>query len=237
MGLLKSLYLWWKDRHFRQLKSKPLEEIFTEIYEKNIWGGKPGTFYSGTGSENPSTEIYIAKLVRLINDKQIQSVLDIGCGDFRIMDQVIAKTNISYLGIDVVAPLVNDLKSKFATDRVHFAVLNAVKDPLPAADLVTIRQVLQHLNNDQIQSVLSKVSRFKYALISEHVPIKCVDANLDKITGPHIRMRVNSGVYIDQPPFSMKNVRVLFEYREDDPVKGKIVPAVIRSYLIDNTVS
>jgi hypothetical protein len=238
MGLLKSLYLWWKDRHFRKLKSKPLEEIFTEIYEKNIWGGRPGTFYSGTGSENPSTEIYIAELVRLINEKEIQSVLDIGCGDFRIMDQVIAKTNISYLGIDVVAPLVNDLKSKFTTDSVHFAVLNAVKDPLPAADLVTIRQVLQHLNNDQIQSVLSKVSKFKYALISEHVPIgKCVDANLDKITGPHIRMRVNSGVFIDQPPFSMKNVKVLFEYREDDPVKGKIVPAVIRSYFIDNTGS
>jgi SAM-dependent methyltransferase len=238
MGLLKSLYLWWKERHFRKLKSKRLEEIFTEIYEKNIWGGKPGTFYSGTGTENPSTEIYIAALVRLINEERIQSVLDIGCGDFRIMNQVIAKTNISYLGIDVVAPLVNDLERKFATDRVKFSVLNAVNDPLPSAELVTIRQVLQHLNNAQIQSILNKVSKFKYALITEHVPIgESVEPNLDKIAGPHIRMRVNSGVFIDQPPFSMKNVKVLFEYREDDPVKGKMVPAVIRSYFIDNTAS
>jgi SAM-dependent methyltransferase len=238
MGLLKSLYLWWKDRHFRKLKSKPLEEIFTEIYEKNVWGGKPGTFYSGTGTENPSTQIYIAQLVRLINEKQIRSVLDIGCGDFTIMRQVIAQTGINYHGVDLVAPLVKDLQCKFETGNIRFSVLNAVRDPLPEADLVTIRQVLQHLNNEQIQSVLGKVCKFKYALMTEHVPVgKSVDPNLDKIAGPHIRMRVNSGVFIDQPPFSIKNVKVLFEYREDDPVKGKMVPAVIRSYFIDNTAS
>lgn len=236
MGLIKSLYLWWKDRHFRRLRSKPLEEVFTEIYSKNIWGGKPGTFYSGSGTENPNTKIYISELKRLISEKGIQEILDIGCGDFTIMHQVIQQTNISYQGVDVVAPLITDLQGKYATERVKFTVLNAVSDPLPKADLVTIRQVLQHLNNDQIQSVLNKVSKFKYALITEHVPIgKSVEPNIDKIAGPHIRMRVNSGVFIDQPPFSMKNVKVLFEYREDDPVKGKLVPAVIRSYFIDNS--
>lgn len=238
MSLLKSLYLWWKDRHFRSLKSKPLEVVFTDIYKNNVWGGTPGTFYSGTGTENPNTKIYINELVSLISKRQIKSILDIGCGDFTIMSQVIAQTNVSYQGIDVVAPLIEDLKNKHANDQVKFSVVNAVNEPLPQADLVTIRQVLQHLNNEQIQSILTKVSRFKYALITEHVPIgESVEPNLDKISGPHIRMRVNSGVFIDKPPFSMKNVKVLFEYREDDPVKGKLVPAVIRSYLIDNSGS
>jgi hypothetical protein len=236
MRLLKSLYLWWKERHFRSLKSKPLEKIFTEIYEKNVWGGKPGTFYSGTGTENQNTKIYVAELARLINQKGIRSILDIGCGDFTIMRQVIAQTNVTYHGVDVVTPLIEDLRSKYETDKIRFSVLNAVSEQLPFADLVTIRQVLQHLSNAQIQIVLDKVSTFKYVLISEHVPIgNSVDANLDKIAGPHIRMRVNSGVFIDQAPFSIRNAKVLFEYREDDPVKGKMVPAVIRSYLIENT--
>jgi hypothetical protein len=236
MRLLKSLYLWWKDRHFRHLKSKPLAEVFTEIYQKNVWGGKPGTFYSGTGTENKNTTVYIEQLTKLIKEKRIQTVLDIGCGDFTIMTRVIDQTGISYLGVDLVKPLIDHLNNKFATEKVKFNVLNAVEDTLPQAELVTIRQVLQHLNNQQIQSILAKVSNFKYALITEHVPVgESVEPNLDKISGPHIRMRVNSGVFINQPPFSMKNVKVLFEYREDDPVKGKLVPAVIRSYLIDNS--
>jgi SAM-dependent methyltransferase len=236
MRLLKSLYLWWKERHFRSLKSKPLEAIFTEIYEKNVWGGKPGTFYSGTGTENQNTKIYIAELVRLIKQKGIQSILDIGCGDFSIMKQVIEKTNVSYHGVDLVPSLIADLRSKYENDRVRFSLLNAVTAPLPTADLITIRQVLQHLSNEQIQSILDKACAFKYVLVSEHVPIgESVDPNLDKIPGPHIRMRVNSGVFIDQAPFSIKNAKPLFEYREDDPVKGKLVAAVIRSYLIENT--
>ena len=76
---------------------------------------------------------------------------------------------------------------------------------------------------------------FKYALITEHVPITAdVEFNLDKITGPHIRMRVNSRVFIDKPPFNINHAKILFEYREDDPVKGKLIPAVVRTYLLEN---
>ena len=236
---LRSIYLWWRERKFRYLKNQALEEIFTDIYHKNAWGGEPGQFYSGTGTHNPNTAIYVENVVRLIKERDIKSILDIGCGDFTIMQRVTAAApTVQYLGVDLVSSMIENHRQKFQNDRVQFSVLNAVSDPLPPADLVTIRQVLQHLSNAHIQVILQKLAHHKYVLITEHVPIgPDVIPNLDKIPGSHIRTRVNSGVFIDQPPFSLSNVKVLFEYRHDDPVKGKLVPAVIRTYLVENTTA
>jgi SAM-dependent methyltransferase len=231
----KKIYLWWKERYFRHLKDKKPEQIFSEVYKENTWGGEKGSFYSGAGTANPNTKIYLTNLIAFIKEHNIKTLLDIGCGDFSIMKQLTEQVTIDYTGGDVVEEMIEHHQSKFQNDTTHFIYLNAINDELPDADLVTIRQVLQHLNNDQIQKILNKLSRFKYVLITEHVPVtKDVEYNLNKIAGPHIRMRVNSGVFIDKPPFNIKNARVLFEYREDDKVKKKMVPAVIRTYLITN---
>lgn len=231
----KRLYLWWKERRFRHLQKKNPEQIFSEVYRENIWGGEKGAFYSGTGTANPNTAIYLENLVAFIKEKNIRKILDIGCGDFSIMKQLTESVNIDYTGGDVVHELIKHHQSKFQNATTRFIHLNAIEDNLPDAELVTIRQVLQHLNNDQIQKILSKLSKFKYALITEHVPItEDAEYNLDKIAGPHIRMRVNSGVFIDKPPFNIKNATILFEYREDDKVKNKMIPAVTRTYLVKN---
>jgi hypothetical protein len=135
--------------------------------------------------------------------------------------------------MDVVPDLIAHHLEKNANAKTQFLVKDAISEPLPKADLLIIRQVLQHLKNNQISQILQKLDNFKYAIITEHLPItEDVEYNLDKVTGPHIRMRMNSGVFIDKPPFSLPNVSVLMEYREDDPVKKKMVPAVMRSYLI-----
>jgi hypothetical protein len=234
MGLLQSIYLWWKDRQFHHLQQRTPEEIFTEVYSKNAWGGKKGTFCSGSGTTSPNTSIYIDKIRNFIQQNNIRSIFEIGCGDFRIMNQVLYDLKGKYVGADVVPELIQHNNKKFGNDFISFKKIDAVAEELPPADLIIIRQVLQHLNNARISKILTKTTAFKYALITEHLPItKNVAHNLDKITGPHIRMRINSGVFPDKPPFSMK-ATVLFEYREDDPVKGKMVPAVMRTYLIRN---
>jgi hypothetical protein len=235
MIMFKTIYLWWKDRRFRHLRNKSPEKIFTDVYERNAWGGAPGTFYSGSGTVHPNTAIYIQKVRQFIRERSIGSIVEIGCGDFRVTSQVLNGLNVIYTGTDVVQPLIDRNNKEFGGRSVTFAKINAIDDVLPPADLILIRQVLQHLNNDQIAKILSKVSTFKYALITEHLPVSHDAAcNLDKTTGPHIRIRINSGVFIDQPPFSMKGASVYFEYREDDPVKGRVVPAVMRTYLVEN---
>jgi len=74
---------------------------------------------------------------------------------------------------------------------------------LPAAGLCLIRQVLQHLNNEEIARTLANLKNFTWVLISEHVPVHPKSINRDKPHGPDVRVRYGSGVYVEQPPFSM----------------------------------
>jgi len=235
-SVLKRLYLLWRERNFFGLRRKLPEDIFSEVYKKNTWGGDPGTFYSGSGTDHPNVVLYIEHLVEFIKTRKIASIAEIGCGDFTIMQEVLDRVNIHYTGADIVPELIRHHQEANGNDKRQFIQLNAAKDDLPHADMIIIRQVLQHLSNSDIEKILPKLSKYRYAYITEHLPVTDnVEYNLDKITGPHIRMRVNSGVFIDMPPFNCKNVSVLFEYRQDDKLKRKLVPAVIRTYMVDNT--
>jgi len=232
---LRKLYVWYRERYFWHLKKKEVEHIFSDIYKNNQWGGEPGTFYSGEGSYAPSTLLYIEKISEFINSHNIKTVLDIGCGDFAIMSKILEKVDVQYTGVDVVAELIEHHQRHYANEKTRFVKLNAITDPLPDAELVTVRQVFQHLSNDQILKILGKLSKFRYVIISEHILLgDFVIPNLDKIPGPHIRTRVFSSVIIDAPPFNVKDAKVLFEHRLDEKVKSKLYPAVIRTYLITN---
>lgn len=232
-SFFRRLYIWYRERYFWHLKKKRVEEIFSDIYKNNTWGGTPGTFYSGTGTSNPNTSIYIEKVIAFIHGHNIKSILDIGCGDFKVMSKVLEKVDVNYIGGDVVVDLIEHHQKKSSTENTKFIMLNAIDDDLPTADLVTIRQVLQHLSNDQIEKILSKLSKFKYVLISEHMLLgDPIVPNIDKIPGPHIRTRVHSHVDIEAPPFDLKNAKILFEYREDEKIKSVMHPAVIRTYLV-----
>jgi hypothetical protein len=86
---------------------------------------------------------------------------------------------------------------------------------LPVADLVTVREVLQHLTNKQISDILRNIerTRFKYALITEHIvsPAKMLAPNLDLPThSPDTRVALRSGVMINEAPFS-KPATIVFE--------------------------
>jgi hypothetical protein len=238
MNILKK---WWatfrwhyKERHFKRFKNMTTSEVFSTIYNENIWGGNKGEFYSGAGTYDPDTSVYIEKLIRFIRENNINSICEVGCGDFTIMKKVLTQIpNVKYIGMDVVPELIAHHELKFQTSNIHFKTIDAIVDPLPPSDLIIIRQVLQHLKNDAIHKILQKVKSYKYALISEHIPItENAVPNLEKSTGPHIRMRINSGVFIDLPPFSINNTSIFMEYRADDKVKKKLVPAVLRTYLV-----
>lgn len=236
--MFRALRRWWKERSYRHLKNQTVEAIFTGIYEKNEWGGPKGTFYSGEGTYLSDNQKYVDKVREFIRDQQILSILEIGCGDFHVAGQVLHGLDVKYTGGDVVGSLIQHHQQKYQTDKVRFMVLNAIDDALPTADLVIIRQVLQHLNNEQILKILSKVKAFKWALITEHLP---ADANAipnqDKITGSHVRVNDNSGVYMDHPPFQIGETTVFLEYPLPVKIKGKMVGSVIRTYLVASTIS
>ena len=223
----------FKSRKYLNLSRK---ETFSTIYKDNVWGGDSGEFVSGSGTLNANTSIYVKNISEFIEKNNIKTMLDIGCGDFRVGRQI-CKENpaLSYTGADIVDSLIEYNTQQFNSNNIKFRVLDAVDDALPSADLCTIRQVWQHLSNDEIVKIIPKLSIFKYIIITEHLPIgDNISINLDKNHGPDIRLLKKSGVFIESPPFNMQNAKVLFEYREDFKVFGKMQPAVIRTYIIDN---
>ena len=48
--------------------------------------------------------------------------------------------------------------------------MNIVKDNLPSADCIILRQVLQHLSNAEVQQIITKLSAYKYIILTEHLP-------------------------------------------------------------------
>src|SRR5258706_4910521 len=103
------LWAWRQQRLVARIRARnrgrSTREIFSEIYETAQWGGKRGEFNSGRGSEANVTAAYCSMLREFIDEHQIRSVLDLGCGDFEVAKRI-QRPGVSYVGVDVVPALV-----------------------------------------------------------------------------------------------------------------------------------
>jgi hypothetical protein len=115
-------------------------EVFSKIYSKNTWGSKESV--SGRGSELKHTQVLLKKLDKLTKDFQVKSMLDSPCGDFNWM-QYLDKSNLSYIGMDIVPELIQTLNLKYEQDsKVTFKSGNIIEDELPKVDLIFCRDCL-----------------------------------------------------------------------------------------------
>ncbi len=199
------------------LKSTNHQKVFTRIYNQKIWGvpKSDNPFYSGSGSDEEYAETYSSAISKFIIDNNITSMVDLGCGDFRVGNKIVTKKAIAYTGVDIVLNLIEYNAANFSKEKINFKCLNIVKDKLPLAELCTIRQVLQHLSNKDIQKVLKKCNKYKYVIVTEHLPnVESICPNKDKNSDETIRLMYNSGVYLNKPPFNFKLKELLTVYPE-----------------------
>jgi SAM-dependent methyltransferase len=191
----------------RQNLQKNTEDVFTEIYQRNKWGGLRGQFYSGSGSDNKQVVApYVAVISELATREKFRGLtfVDLGCGDFRVGSQLRPLAS-RYIGVDIVESLVGHNQATYADAATKFVHLNIVTDELPDGDVSFVRQVFQHLGNHQIANVIQKLRKYRWVFITEHYPTHNarIRPNLDKVQGERIRLYENSGVYLSEPPFSL----------------------------------
>lgn len=203
----KILYTFKNDIKYSSMDRK---KTFDYIYEKNIWGGgkkrNGKQFYSGPGSYNDAyVEPYCNLIRKFIVENNITKIVDLGCGDFHVASKFI-DDSVSYVGIDIVQKMIDYHNKKYGKDNIHFHCMDIVEDNLPSAELCLVRQVLQHLSNEEVRQVLAKSKKYKYMIVTEHiVDKKCAKKiNVDKVHGSHTRVERQSGLYLDEEPFGMK---------------------------------
>jgi SAM-dependent methyltransferase len=136
--------------------------IFDELYRAGGWDGKG----SGPGSEAEANQEYLWILHKILRyTPSIKTVLDIGCGDWQHMQHVDLDGK-EYLGVDVSPYVIESNKRKFSRPGVSFQVSNPILEDFPQVDLIIIKDVLQHLPNADIATVLKKIrERSRFALI------------------------------------------------------------------------
>ncbi|WP_460219972.1 class I SAM-dependent methyltransferase [Psychroserpens sp. MEBiC05023] len=183
----------------------PTKAVMTQIYEQHLWGGNEFDFYSGEGSHdlnivNPYLEAVISFLK---SHNSSLTICDLGCGDFNIGQHLIKYVK-SYIAIDIVDDLIKRNKTKFKANHLEFICLDIAKDQLPSADCIILRQVLQHLSNQEIHNIVKKLNNYQHIIVTEHVPEKTFTPNKDIISGQGNRLKYNSGVNILEAPFNLK---------------------------------
>lgn len=184
--------------------TKSTKEVMSDIYEKKRWGGRQKDFYSGSGSHSRKVvQPYIKVISSFLKDFEDGLIVcDLGCGDFNVGENLVPYSK-KYIGIDIVDDLIERNKKLFINEKLEFQCLNIVIDNLPMGDCILVRQVLQHLSNEEIITVVKKVEKFKHVIVTEHIPKGEFVANAEKSTGAGIRLSKNSGVVLTEPPFNM----------------------------------
>jgi SAM-dependent methyltransferase len=197
-------------KKFARLNLKT-KDTFSKIYTEQLWtpDNKKNIFqyYSGLGSHDAE---FIDKYVIVISEyllsfKTKPSVVDLGCGDFNIGSKL-RKYCSTYNAVDIVDDLINYNIQKYKDLKVDFMALDIIKDKVPTAEICFLRLVLQHLSNNDISNFLElNKKNFNSLIVTEHYPdTKNFVPNIDKPTGPDIRLFDNSAVVLTAPPFNLK---------------------------------
>ncbi len=229
----------WATRNYRRLRrlaehtinrQRTPEQVFSRIYGSGLWGKSGGQFFSGSGSTDAHALQYVGMLAEYVEKHSIRSVVDLGCGDFAI-GRRIADLGVDYTGVDVVPALIQHHSRQFGSPRVRFAHVDIVDGDLPHGNLCLIRQVLQHLSNDQIARILPKLRRYAHVLVTEHYPAPDIQVipNKDKPHGHDTRVEDDSAVFLQHRPFNARIVEPLLE-QETTPLKRR--GEVLRTFRI-----
>jgi len=92
---------------------------------------------------------YRAFLERFLHLNNIGSIVDIGCGDWQFL-RFVNLAGVRYHGFDVVESVIERNRRLYAAENISFDMIPDDFDDVPLADLLIMKDVLQHLSNEEI---------------------------------------------------------------------------------------
>jgi SAM-dependent methyltransferase len=134
--------------------------VFERIYRNDLWHGG-----SGPGSLPRVNRPYVRFLQRFLRHNQIRTVVDLGCGDWQF-SRGIDWGDAQYLGLDVVPHVLERNRRRYGRRTVEFGASPADAKDVPAADLLIVKDVFQHLCNGTVGAYVNVFPKFKYVLVT-----------------------------------------------------------------------
>jgi hypothetical protein len=148
--------------------SRNLEERFTEVYHKSLWGPQksgPGSTVEATGSLRRKIATALAEH---FPSGSTLTFVDAACGDMAWMPLMLRdlvdekRYLLHYVGVDVVKDLV-DRNRETCRDsaRIEFRFLHQdlTKVPPPRGDVIFCKDLVNHLVFDDVWSLLEGFNR------------------------------------------------------------------------------
>ncbi|MCW9707132.1 class I SAM-dependent methyltransferase [Fodinibius salsisoli] len=152
-------HLSFDSHHFAKKKEGgeglSMQDTFKEIHQNNHWQGEESL--SGEGSSRQQTAKLFTKLPELLRKYNINSMLDLPCGDFSWMQHLDLPVT-SYIGADIVPELIADNRVQYANAQRRFTTLDITTDPLPEVDLLLCRDCLVHFSLEHIRKALQNIN-------------------------------------------------------------------------------
>jgi hypothetical protein len=152
-----------------------MEDHFTNIYEKQIWGRGNNKEYSGRSGGGSTIEYnineYIPFLQNFITNNNIQTVIDLGCGEFEYGSLIYDKLDVLYTGYDTYKKIIDYNSKKFLLQKKYTFVCSDFynnKEKIRNGELCILKDVLQHWKMEEIYNFLDYLvesKKFKYILI------------------------------------------------------------------------
>jgi hypothetical protein len=135
---------------------RDMENVFTEIYRSNAWGGTESV--SGPGSTEQRGASFRDDLLAALYDLGTRVLLDAPCGDFNWIGPV-ADAIDRYVGVDVVPEIIAGNLRQHSGPNRQFLRLDLTRGPLPPADVVLCRDALVHFSFADIWRALANLRR------------------------------------------------------------------------------
>ncbi len=152
----------FQSQNFPKQRNK---DIFENIYKNKTWQiDSADKSLSGSGSDVTSSAPYVEFIEEIIESYQIKSLVDLGHGDWNMWNNY-KFANTKYIGIDVVPEVSAKCTEKYGSKNRQFRSGDAVSMRIPNAEMLITKDVLQHLPNQHVITLLSKLHSFEYVII------------------------------------------------------------------------
>ncbi|WP_155639314.1 class I SAM-dependent methyltransferase [Burkholderia territorii] len=182
-------------------REKDVADVFGQIFREGEWRSTESV--SGWGSELNNTQQLIRELPGLLRRFDVQSMLDVPCGDFNWMRHV-NLSGIEYIGADIVEELVSRNRAEFGRPGRRFLHLDLLKDPLPECDLILCRDCLFHFSHADVFLALDRFARSSARwLLTTTFVYQTWPRNADIVTGGW------TPINLEMPPYSLDPPRVV----------------------------